>query len=40
MSSPLINRCAKIDPGGVLRGEAAILEYWTIGLAAVSADSI
>jgi hypothetical protein len=34
MSSPLIIE-RKIDPGGVLRGRAAIREYWAIGLAAV-----
>ncbi len=34
MSSPLIIEC-KIDPSGVLRGKAAIREYWRIGLAAV-----
>ncbi|HWS66309.1 MAG TPA: nuclear transport factor 2 family protein [Steroidobacteraceae bacterium] len=34
MSSPLIIE-RKIDPSGVLRGKAAIREYWTIGLAAV-----
>jgi SnoaL-like domain len=34
MSSPLIIE-RKIDPSGVLRGKAAIREYWAIGLAAV-----
>jgi hypothetical protein len=34
MSSPLIIE-RKIDPSGVLRGKAAIREYWASGLAAV-----
>jgi hypothetical protein len=34
MSSPLIIE-RKIDPNGVLRGKAAIREYWASGLAAV-----
>jgi hypothetical protein len=34
MSSPLIIE-RKIDPSGVLRGKAAIREYWRIGLTAV-----
>jgi len=34
MSSPLIVE-RNIDPGGVLRGKAAIREYWAKGLAAV-----
>jgi hypothetical protein len=34
MSSPLIIE-QKIDLGGVLRGKAAIREYWATGLAAV-----
>jgi hypothetical protein len=34
MSSPLIIERKK-DPSGVLRGKAAIREYWAIGLAAV-----
>jgi hypothetical protein len=34
MSSPLIIE-RKIDPSGVLRGKAAIREYWALGLAAV-----
>jgi SnoaL-like domain len=34
MSSPLIIE-RKIDPSGVLRGKAAIREYWAIGLTAV-----
>src|ERR1700730_6958499 len=35
MSSPLIIE-RKIDPSGVLRGKAAIREYWANGLAAVT----
>jgi SnoaL-like domain len=34
MSSPLIIE-RKMDPGGVLRGKAAIRGYWALGLAAV-----
>ena len=34
MSSPLIIERGR-DPSGVLRGKAAIREYWAIGLAAV-----
>ena len=34
MSSPLIIELAK-NPSGVLRGKAAIREYWAIGLAAI-----
>jgi hypothetical protein len=34
MSSPLIIELKK-DPSGVLRGKAAIREYWAIGLAAI-----
>ena len=34
MSSPLIIE-RKIDPSGVLRGKAAIRDYWAIGLAVV-----
>jgi hypothetical protein len=34
MSSPLIIERKK-DPSGVLRGKAAIREYWAIGLAAM-----